>query len=206
MSSPSKLFLIRHGQTDLNRDRRFRGHADASLNDEGKYEAVGAARVLRGEELACIYTSPISRAVETATAIAVTMNTRVETDEAFTDIDYGDWQGLTVDEVKERFGERELAAWREDPESFTFPGGESIASVRGRLEPALRRHASGQTDGGALAVVSHLAVLKICFVVLMGVDMSYFWKVGLDNGSVSLFTHTSERGFTLERWNQPPAG
>jgi broad specificity phosphatase PhoE len=205
MTEPVKLYLVRHGQTDLNRDRRFRGLSDAPLNDEGKYEAAGAARMLAGAGLSNIYTSPVRRAAETATAIAVTTGARVETEEDFTDIDYGDWQGLTVEEVAERFGPEELESWRRDPTSFRFPGGDSMQSVRERLEPALLR---AVTDGheGHLAVVSHLAVLKVCFVVLMGLDMGYFWRIGLDNGSVSLFTHTPAGGFTLERWNEPPMG
>lgn len=206
MPSKARLFLIRHGQTDLNKDKRFRGLSDAPLNEQGKYEAVGAARVLRDREVSRIYSSPVRRAVQTATAIAVTAETRVETDDDFTDIDYGEWQGLTVDEVRQRFGTDGLEAWRRDPASFTFPGGDSIASVRERLHPALLRVATGEGDGGAVAVVSHLAVLKICFVILMELDMSYFWKVDLDNGSVSTFEYSTDMGFLLERWNQPPAG
>lgn len=205
MPEPVKLYLIRHGQTDLNRDMRFRGHADAPLNDAGKYEAVGAAKLLVGAELSRIYTSPMPRAAQTATAIAVTTGARVETDDDFADIDYGLWQGLTVEEVAERFGQSALDAWREDPGSFVFPEGESMASVRDRLEPALFRVASTENDG-AVAVVSHLAVLKISFVILMGLDMGYFWKVALDNGASSLFNYQPEKGFALVRWNQPPMG
>jgi broad specificity phosphatase PhoE len=203
MSEPAKLYLVRHGQTDLNRDRRFRGLADAPLNDAGKYEAAGAAKLLVEAGLSNIYTSPVPRAAETATAIAVTTGARVETDDDFTDIDYGDWQGLTVDEVRERFGPVGLEAWRKDPGSFTFPGGDSIAGVMERLRPALLRVVTDEHDG-AVAVVSHLAVLKLCLVVLMEVDTGYFWKVGLENGSTGLFTYTPEGGFTMERWNQPP--
>jgi len=203
MHEPSKLHLIRHGQTDLNRDRRFRGLSDAPLNDEGKYEAAGAAKLLVDAGLSKIYTSPVPRAAQTATAIAVTTGARLEADDAFIDIDYGDWQGLTVDEVRERFGPEKLKAWRRDPGAFTFPGGDSIQSVMDRLKPALLRVAT-EAGEGSVAVVTHMAVLKLCFVVLMDVEATYFWKVGLDNGSAGLFTYSPESGFVLERWNQPP--
>jgi probable phosphoglycerate mutase len=205
MPEPVKLYLIRHGQTDLNRDKRFRGLSDAPLNDEGKYEAVGAAKLLVEAGLSNIYTSPVRRAAETATAIAVTTGARMETDQNFTDIDYGEWQGLTVEEVRERYGGAELEKWRLDPGSFTFPDGEGMRSVRERLQPALLRVVE-MSPTGAIAVVSHLAILKICFVVLMDLDMGYFWKIGLDNGSSSLFEYTPRGGFKLERWNQPPMG
>ncbi|MHB8896106.1 MAG: histidine phosphatase family protein [Candidatus Geothermincolia bacterium] len=205
MPEPVNLYLIRHGQTDLNKEKRFRGLADAPLNDAGKYEAAGAAKLLVDVGLSNVFTSPVRRAAETATAIAVTTGARVETDDDFIDIDYGDWQGLTVEEVRERFGKDELESWRRDPGAFEFPGGASMSSVRERLEPALLRVAGSEPEG-AVAVVSHLAVLKICFVILMGLDMDYFWKVGLDNGSTGQFTYTPERGFVLERWNRPPMG
>jgi broad specificity phosphatase PhoE len=205
MNDPARLYLVRHGQTDLNRDRRFRGLADAPLNEAGKYEAAGAAKSLAGSGLSHIYTSPVPRAAETATAIAVTTGARVETDDALIDIDYGDWQGLTVEEVGERFGNEQLESWRRDPGAFTFPGGDSMESVRERVRPALLRLVT-EPHEGAVAAVSHLAVLKVCFVALMDLDMGYFWRIGLDNGSVSLFTWTPERGFVLERWNEPPMG
>lgn len=203
MPEPSKLYLIRHGQTDLNRDRRFRGLSDAPLNDEGKYEAAGAAKLLVDAGLSKIYTSPVPRAAQTATAIAVTTGARLEADQDFIDIDYGDWQGMTVDEVRERFGPDDLESWRRDPGCFTFPGGDSIQSVMDRLGPALLRVAT-EAGEGSVAVVTHLAVLKLCFVVLMDLDAKYFWKIGLDNGSAGLFTYSPDRGFVLERWNQPP--
>lgn len=197
------LYLVRHGQTDLNRDKRFRGRADVPLNEDGKLEAAGAARLLAAAGISRIYTSPIRRSVETATAIAVRTGARMETHESFTDIDYGEWQGLTVEEVRERFGDACVEAWRTDPGAFSFPGGEGIRAVRERLEPALAGLAQEAGEGG-IAVVTHLAVLKLCFVVLLDLDDAWFWRVGLDNGSVGAFSHTRERGFVLERWNQPP--
>ncbi len=204
MASASRLYLIRHGQTDLNRDARFRGLSDVPLNEQGKREAAGAGRLLESSRVERVYTSPVRRAAETAAAIACAIRGTVEVDDDFTDIDYGQWQGLTVDEVRARFGEAQLRSWRKDPCSFTFPGGDSIASVRGRLEPALLGAVTGAEAGSEVAVVSHLAVLKICFVVLMGLDMGYFWKVGLDNGAVSAFGYSEAGGFTLERWNRSP--
>jgi ribonuclease H / adenosylcobalamin/alpha-ribazole phosphatase len=203
MPEPIKLYLVRHGQTDLNRDKRFRGLSDVSLNEQGLYEAAGAAKLLLGAGLARILTSPVTRAAQTATAIAVTTGARVETDDDLTDVDYGDWQGLTVEEVAERSGTEQLTAWRADPASFAFPNGEAMSSVADRLKPALLRAVGGE---GPVAVVSHLAILKVCFCVLMDVDLGYFWRVDLDNGAVSVFAHTPGGGFTLDSWNMAPSG
>ncbi len=202
MVEPVRLYMVRHGQTDLNRDRRFRGLTDAPLNEQGRKEAAGAASLLADSSISAVHSSPVARALETARIIADALDARVETDEGFTDIDYGQWQGLTVEEVAERFGRPTLESWKRDPGAFVFPAGEGMASVRERLTPALE----GVVTGGetSVAVVSHLAILKICFLVVMELPFEYFWKLGVDNGSVSMFSYTPVGGFTLEWWNRAP--
>lgn len=202
MSESVKIYLVRHGETDLNKDRRFRGHSDVPLNEDGVLQAAGAARILKLAGISNVYASPIRRAVETATAIAVVTGARMETEDDFVDIDYGEWQGLTVEEARERDGAA-VEAWKSDPGSFAFPGGDSISGVRQRLGPAFERLLAREHEG-PIAVVSHLAVLKLCFAVLMDVSTDYFWKVGLENGAVSLFTHRPGDGYRLESWNEPP--
>jgi broad specificity phosphatase PhoE len=92
-----------------------------------------------------------------------------------------------------------------DPGGFTFPGGESMLDVCSRLEPALLGIVR-ENPGGTVAAVSHLAVLKVSFIVMMGVEFGWFWKLGLDNGSVGLFSHTEGDGFMLRSWNCLPKG
>jgi broad specificity phosphatase PhoE len=202
MNQPVKLYLVRHGQTELNRDRRFRGLTRAPLNDRGRLEARGAAAILKGSGVDVVRSSPVPRALETAAIIAESLGAHVETDEGFTDVDYGQWQGLTVEEVGERFGPEMLESWKKDPGSFVFPDGDSMRSVRDRLRPAIEGLAGGADD--RVVVVSHLAVLKVCFVLTLELPFEYFWRIGLDNGSVSHFTYTPERGFVLEWWNRAP--
>jgi broad specificity phosphatase PhoE len=201
---PTRLYLVRHGETDLNRDRRFRGMSDAPLNEQGRLESRGAARLLSGLGVSAVHTSPVRRAVETAEIIAGELGANVVINEGFIDIDYGEWQGLTVEEVQEKFGGT-LDAWLSDPGGFTFPGGESMLDVRSRLEPALLGIVR-DNPGGSVAAVSHLAVLKVCFILMMGVEFGWFWKLGLDNGSVGLFFHDEENGFRLHSWNCLPKG
>lgn len=205
MEKPARLYLVRHGETDLNRDRRFRGMSDAPLNEQGRLESHGAASLLEGSGIGAVYTSPVRRAVETAEIIAGEIGARVLVNDGLIDIDYGEWQGLTVEEVGEKFGREMLDGWVRDPGGFTFPGGEGMADVRSRLEPALLAMVQGD-PGGTMAAVSHLAVLKVCFIVMMNVAFDWFWKLGLDNGSVGLFSYNEKTGFVLESWNRLPEG
>lgn len=202
MSKTVSIYLVRHGQTDLNRDGRFRGLTDAPLNETGRREASAAAAALAGAGLEAIYSSPMPRALQTARIIAGAVGAGVVTDGSFSDIDYGDWQGLTVEEVALKFGPGALEAWKRDPGSFQFPNGDSMMSVRERLVPALRSLASGGCR--SVAVVSHLAVLKVFLLVALDIPFGNFWKLGLENGSVGLLTHSTESGFVLQGWNRAP--
>lgn len=202
MGERGRLFLVRHGQSDLNREGRFRGLADAPLNELGRKEAAGAAAVLSGSGVSVIYTSPVRRAFQTAEIIAGSIGATVEQEEGFTDVDYGEWQGLTVEEVEQRFGRSVLESWRRDPGAFTFPGGDSMRSVQSRLAPAIE-HAVAGGDGN-IAVVSHLAVLKLCFLVIMKLPIDYFWRIDVYNGSVSMFSHGPDGVLKLEWWNRAP--
>lgn len=203
MSENTELYLVRHGQTDLNRDRRFRGITDAPLNDKGKNQALGAASLMAGSGVEVLHSSPMPRAVQTAEIIAGEIGAEVVVNEGLIDIDYGEWQGLTVEEVEVRFGGESVARWKEDPGGFAFPGGESIIDVRRRLEPTLLGIVRENRGTGA-AAVTHMAVLKLAFLVLLGFDYPWFWKVGIENGSVSRFSYAEGAGFILEAWNCLP--
>ncbi len=201
MRAHVKLYLVRHGQTGLNLEGRFRGLTDAPLNEAGRAEAAAASLLLSGLGIERVLTSPMPRAVETATMISERTGAPFEVDPGFNDVDYGQWQGLTVEEASERFP-AELASWRRDPGSFAFPGGDAMPDVARRISGSLD-HAVG-LGFRAVAIVSHLAILKACLVVAMGLDFRYFWRLNLDTGAVCLFEHDGEEGFVLEWWNRPP--
>jgi phosphoserine phosphatase len=202
MGERGSLFLVRHGQSDLNREGRFRGLTDAPLNEIGQKEAACAGAVLDGAGVSLIYTSPVPRALQTAQIIEGSIHAPVREEEGFTDVDYGEWQGLTVQEVRQRFGRAMMESWIRDPEGFTFPGGDSMRSVESRLSPALMRAASNPDEN--VAVVSHLAILKLCFLIIMELPVDYFWKIDVYNGSVSMFSKGPDDVLRLEWWNRAP--
>lgn len=203
MANPTKLYLVRHGQTDLNRENRFRGYSNTPINRQGRAEALGAAALLSEAGLSRIHTSPMPRSRETAEVIGRATASDVVIDEGLTDVNYGRWQGLTVDEVNERFGDNVIEDWLAETGTFRFPDGDTLEEVRERLTPALLGIVRG-SRGGAVAAVTHLAILKICFLIFMNLEFDSFWKLDLDNGSVSLFTHDEESGFALRFWNRAP--
>ena len=99
------IALVRHGVTDWNRERRFQGHDDVPLNDDGRAQVAELAERLSGERFAAAYASPLRRAAESAEILAARLGLEVRTSSALKEVDVGSWSGLTVVEVQERFPE-----------------------------------------------------------------------------------------------------
>jgi broad specificity phosphatase PhoE len=154
------LILARHGETDWNRDGRFQGHADPPLNDLGREQARALAEVLAAEQLDAIYSSDLRRAHETALVVAEQRGLDVVVDRDLRERDVGEWSGLTLPEIEERFPD-ELRRFREEGASV----GESREALSQRVVSAVRRiaaaHPQGHvlvvTHGGALRVLRHAA-------------------------------------------------
>jgi broad specificity phosphatase PhoE len=129
---PTTIVLVRHGETDWNREHRYQGHADTALNEAGRQQARELVDALRPEGVTLVYTSPLRRASETATIVAGHLGLEARELEALREIDVGDWQGLTIDEVRLRFPEHADVGWHAG-----WPNGETHDELSARVVPAL---------------------------------------------------------------------
>ncbi len=179
----TRVYLIRHGTTEWNRGEVFRGRADCPLNETGRAEAQAVAAYLQGVEREKIYTSPLSRAAETAEAIAATRGLPIIPDPAFIDLDFGEWQGLPLVEVREKYAEL-YRTWRDRPQEATFPGGESLAQVRARAWEGLHRVVRENEEKTAL-IVSHRVITKVLICAALGLDDSHFWQIKQDTTAIN---------------------
>jgi len=191
------VYLVRHGQTAWNREEVFRGRADISLNEIGRKEALLTGQYLRGARVDLVYSSPLSRAVETAEAIAQYQGKEVLILDGLIDIDFGRWQGVSHEVVRERHGEL-YRQWKDTPHLVRFPGGESLEEVRERALTAIHEVIRDHPDE-TLVMVSHRVVNKIVICGLLGLDNSHFWQVGQDTGCINVLEFGE--GFTLRRLN-----
>ncbi len=179
----TRVYLIRHGTTEWNREEIFRGRADCALNETGRAEAQAVAAYLREVEIEKIYTSPLSRAAETAGAIAADRRLRAIPDPAFIDLDFGDWQGLPLKEVRERYPDL-YRVWRERPQDATFPGGENLAQVKARAWEGLLRVVQDNPEKTVL-IVSHRVITKVLICAALGLDNSHFWQIKQDTTAIN---------------------
>ena len=195
----TEVVIARHGETESNRLGLFRGRLDVPLNETGRAQAEHLADALAGEPISHVYSSPLSRALETARAVAARHGIEPVVDRAFDNIDLGTWQGRRKSEVRRE--EPELwRMWTTDPDRLAIPGGETIAEVRERAH-ARARELVRDHDGCRIAIVSHRSVAKLLGGALLGLEAGYFWNLYLDNAAYSLFRHNDDR-FTLVRWNE----
>jgi broad specificity phosphatase PhoE len=144
----TRLVLARHGQTSYNAERRFQGWRDIPLDDMGRVQAQALAQALRGRSFARLLASDLVRARETAEAISQAVNVPVEVDRRLRECGFGEWQGLALAEVRERWPE-EYREWVE--KGTPAPGGESSrrrADRRTALSSSLERSTDCESFGG----------------------------------------------------------
>ena len=178
-----RILLLRHAETDWNRERRFQGWRDIPLSPTGREQAESAARLLAASPLAAVWSSPLARARETAALIAAPHKLTVCEADAFKEMGFGDWEGLTRDEVRERFPDAHRA-WAETPNEAAWPGAETLGVVRARalagLE-ALREAHQGQT----VCLVSHGITSRILILEALGLGLDRLWSLGLSSTGIS---------------------
>src|SRR5437763_11212331 len=124
----TRVFLVRHGSTELSAEDRFAGAVDVLLSDDGRNQARMLGGRLAHEKVAAVYASPMKRTVETARLIAEPAGLDVETVDAVREIAHGRWEGKTRADVEREF-EGEYNRWEEDPFTFAPEGGESGLQV-----------------------------------------------------------------------------
>nr|WP_221308444.1 bifunctional RNase H/acid phosphatase [Nocardiopsis mwathae] len=181
--TPTRLLLLRHGQTPLSVERRFAGLGDVELTEAGHEQARAAARRLAGRGgIDVILSSPLRRARDTADHVARELSLPVEEWPAFAETDFGAWEGLTFAEVGERWPE-EIARWLADP-SVPPQGGESFASVAARVGAA-RDKVLAEFTGSTVLVVSHVTPIKVCLQQALLAPPEALYRMHLDVACLS---------------------
>src|SRR5512142_825206 len=150
--SVTTLLLVRHGETDWNSDGRVQGHLDVPLNAAGRAQAARLADILASVPIDAIYTSDLSRASETASAIAARHGLAVHPDPGLRERLFGAWQGLSLDEVAVRFPEQ-YRLHREGAE-FAPAGSEAFQQFQDRVCAAVERIADAN-EGRTVVITTH---------------------------------------------------
>ena len=181
---PTRLLLLRHGQTELSRQRRYSGRGDPELTDTGRGQAADAARYLADKRgISAVISSPLQRAHATATAAAYALGLTVAVDPDLIETDFGEWEGLTFPEAAERHPEVH-GRWLRDT-SLAAPGGESFDEVQHRVQRA-RDRIVAEHSGTTVLVVSHVTPIKTLLRLALAAGPTILHRLHLDLASLSV--------------------
>ena len=193
----TEIILVRHGETDWNVEGIFRGRLDVELNELGIKQAGLLAKYLADKPLLAVYSSPLKRALRTAQIVASYHDIDVKIAADLIDFDFGEWQGLSHDMVKEKY-QALYNEWLKNPHLVRPPRGESLDEVRKRAYSLISRLIIKHE--GTAVLVSHRVVNKVLICTLLGLDNSHFWNIRVDTCGVTTFVYERER-FVLTRHN-----
>jgi len=186
-----KLYIIRHGQTAWNKEEVFRGTKDVPLNNVGFSEASALGAYLKDVPFNAIYTSPLSRARQTAQALAnVAKLTPIE-EPNLIDLNFGTWQGMPHAEVKEKFPDL-YSKWIAAPNHVRFPEGSSLQKVLARVDSLIKSLLEKHTDQ-IVALFTHRVVCKVILCRLMGLGLDHFWQIEQSTACLNRFRYSSAR-------------
>lgn len=168
MESKTKIFLVRHGQSIGNARHLILGHTDMDLSPLGYLQAKATADRLATEKIDAVYSSDLLRAKNTAVPHAELRGLEVTTSRQLREIFVGDWENLTVDEVKEKYGDMYDVAWTLGFGTFVMPGGESTVEAGERFYNELSRIAELEY-GRTVLVAAHAAVIRAFWAKIMNI-------------------------------------
>ena len=196
---PTRLLLLRHGQTELSVQRRYSGRGNPELTEVGRSQAADAARYLAQKGgIAAVISSPLHRAHATATAAADALGLSVVIDENLTETDFGEWEGLTFPEAAKSHPDVH-GRWLRDT-SLAAPGGESFDEVGQRVHRA-RDRIVAEYPGDTVLVVSHVTPIKTLLRLALDAGPSILYRMHLDLASLSIAEFFPDNGASVRLVN-----
>ncbi|KUO73659.1 MAG: hypothetical protein APF77_22840 [Clostridia bacterium BRH_c25] len=180
----TRLYLVRHGETEWNKASKVQGSTDIELSTAGIIQAHQLAERLAGEDINVIYSSSLRRALKTAEIVADCRSCSIVKSEKYHEICLGPWEGMTINEIKEKYSEH-FRVYREDPANFRLPGAETFLDLTERTYNAILEIVSKHI-GKNILLVSHGTAIKAAIIRILGIDIVNYTKFRIDNASISV--------------------
>jgi len=182
----TRLLIARHGQTIWNTQRRYQGQTDSPLDETGQRQAFDLGERLSKVKLSAIFASDLGRAWNTAAATAAHQDCPFIADPRLRELHYGEWQGMTYDEIRQGDPQR-LAAWEADRMKASPPGGESLLQLAERVQAAIECIQKAYPEGTVL-VVSHAGPIKVLLSQALGLPPTAYWQFRLEHATLSVLS------------------
>lgn len=183
------LYLIRHGATVGNEEKRYKGSIDVPMSDDGvgqiKRSAEFIQTTLRGSSLSAVYASPLSRALKSAEILAGPFGLTPVIIPDLRERHFGIWEGMTFNEIREKYPD-EFSAWAKNPLKHNPRGGESTVEVRDRAIGALELILMHHGGDDKIAIAAHGGVNRIILCHVMNVPLDQIFRIEQDNAAVNI--------------------
>jgi broad specificity phosphatase PhoE len=201
----AELIFVRHGESNFNRDRRWQGQSqDALLSDLGWRQAECAAEALRDRGLAALFSSDLTRAMQTAVSIAAATGLPISPDKRLREIDAGRWTNRLSDEVSLDEAER-VEAWNNAPATTSLPDGEGLAEAQQRILEFVADRIPAY-DGHSVIIAIHGAILQTLMAAASGVPLDGLWlETPAANGAIVRVSWSPGPGAGTLRLLGPPS-
>jgi alpha-ribazole phosphatase len=202
--TPTRLYLIRHGEVVKARPNTYHGHKDVDVTATGVEQLERVAERLASAPIRAVYSSTLRRSRQGAAQVAKPHGLDVRSLPDFREKHFGTWEGLTYDEVAERYPE-DWARWLVDPPSVRPEGGESYAEMQARVLIALS-DVMASHPGEAIALVAHGGVNRAILCHALGLDLTYVFRIEQDYGATNIIDFFPEgpavvKGMNLLFWD-----
>ncbi len=193
-----KIYIVRHGQTEWNIENRMQGSKNSDLTEQGKIDALKLGASLKDIQIDYIYTSPLTRAYDTAYLIKGDRDIPLQVDENLIEMSFGIWEGMLNDYVIETYKEEHYKFWNE-PHLFVPNGGEYFEELINRVKITLNDIAKAN-KGENILIVTHTIVIKAIYSIIKGYELKDFWNPPfIKNTSLTILEYNEgEYKFLLE--------
>lgn len=194
-----KLYLLRHGESEGNREGRFRGRTDYALTERGMNQAESAGTYIKENYcIDAVYSSPMKRAVQTADTVCRLIERDFTIMDEFNNIKLGDWEGQSKEYIQEHYP-MQWNIWLNDPRQLRIQGMETLKSISQRAMKGIEKISKTHDDN--MLVVTHRAILKPLTAGLIGIKEPAFWKIHFDTAALTIIEWSEPAGWTLKNLN-----
>lgn len=184
---PTTVYLMRHGEVENGGEKRYNGHIDVDITQKGVEQMRRLAGLLRGKGLAAVYSSDLIRSVKGAALISGQAGVPHTPLRELRERSVGAWEGLTAEEIKERYP-ADYSAWRADLLGFRPPEGECLFDVRDRVLPVYQRLVDGYR-GREIALLLHGGVNRIILAEALGMDLMNLFRIEQSFGALNIIDY-----------------
>jgi len=195
-----EIVFVRHGATDWNLQGRCQGATDLDLNEAGLRQAELIAERLSKENVAAVYSSRLKRALRTGELIGRLHQLPVRIEDDLRELDHGELEGLTFEDIKVRFPDF-IRRWRVTPAELQVPGGEKLIDVADRAWSGLHRIAERHRFGETVVAVSHNFPILAILCRIVGVPLNQYRTFHLDPCGITRIIRCNGNGWTVTEIN-----